>query len=81
MMFDSNPVNGTHLWYLPMIILFYVFSPGVNTKNFPKSIVLILLAFGFFVLLDRLTLLRPFSECARYWPAFVGGGIFSLIFK
>jgi len=76
MMFDSDPVNGTHLWYLPMIFLFYVFSPAVSTESFPKSIVFILLTFGSFVLLGRLTSLRTFSECARYWPAFVGGGIF-----
>ena len=76
MMFDSDPVNGTHLWYLPMIFLFYVFSPAVNTKSVPQSIVFILLAFVSFVLLDKLTSFRTFSECASYWPAFVGGGIF-----
>lgn len=73
MMFDSDLVNGTHLWYLPMILLFYVFSPAVNTRSFPKSIVFIFLTFGSYVLLGRLTSLRTFSECARYWPAFVGG--------
>ena len=40
-----------------------------------------LLVFGFFVLMAKLTSLRTFSECIRYWPAFVGGGYFSRLFS
>jgi peptidoglycan/LPS O-acetylase OafA/YrhL len=81
MMFDSDPVNGTHLWYLPMIFLFYMFSPAVKTKSLSKSVLLIFLAFGSFVLMSKLTSLRTFAECIRYWPAFVGGVFFSIVFK
>lgn len=76
LMYDNDPVNGTHLWYLPMIFIFYLFSPAITGNVLWKNALLVIGAFVFFKIGYFATNIRTFQECSTYWGVFVGGGHF-----
>lgn len=80
LMYDNDPVNGTHLWYLPMIFIFYLFSPAITGNVLWKNALLVIGAFVFFKIGYFATNIRTFQECSTYWGVFVGGGIFCRLF-
>lgn len=55
-----GPINGTHLWYLPMIFIFYLLSPILNSDRLLKSLVFL----SFFIMLN--TILYMQTKCVTY---------------
>lgn len=73
---NGDPVNGTHLWYLPMIFIFYFLAPIINSKNSSKFIIGTLAFFILAIIFSKVTSIRTFSECFHYIGIFIGGSIF-----
>lgn len=73
---NGDPVNGTHLWYLPMIFIFYFLAPIVNNNNSSKFIIGTLAFFILAIIFSKVTNIRTFSECFHYIGIFIGGSIF-----
>lgn len=73
---NGDPVNGTHLWYLPMIFVFYFLAPLINGNNSSKFIIGTLIFFILSIILSKITDIRTFSECFHYIGIFIGGSIF-----
>lgn len=64
-------VNGTHLWYLPMLFLCIV----VTSSHFYSKYPFVLVAFSYivFLLLSKFTHFRTFTEYYIYFPVFYAG--------
>jgi len=71
-------INGTHLWYLPMLFMIFFFEPLFETY---KKNIFILCLFSFLIIVAFLTLninFRTFYEFRIYLPVFLFGFIFFL---
>lgn len=75
-MYNGDPINGTHLWYLPMIFLLYFFSPLINRKLSFSTIIIYFIVFVAFNYLTKLTGFRTFSEVYHYMGFFLCGAYF-----
>lgn len=75
-MFDGDPVNGTHLWYLPMIFFLYFLSPLINRKFSFFTMIIYFIVFLVSIFLAKLTGFRTFSEVYRYMGYFLCGAYF-----
>lgn len=73
---NSDPVNGTPLWYLPMIFLLYFLAPVVNTKNVSKFIAGLLIFTAVCYILWFTTNITTFKNCLKYAGYFVSGALF-----
>lgn len=80
-MYNNDPVNGTHLWYLPMIFVFYLLAPILNSPFSLKSSLSLLIIFVLFYFLYKLTYFRTFGACFYYFGYFVSGVCFSRIHR
>lgn len=76
-----DTINGTHLWYVPMIFLFYFLLPIVHCKSLKKIILFSLLFLAINILLFRLTKLRTFYECCHYFSYFMSGLMMNKLLK
>lgn len=77
-MFDDfpSPINGTHLWYLPMLfICLCVISLDIYKPQF--SFCLIFLFWIICVGLYRFVPIRTISECFHYLPVISAGYLFN----
>lgn len=73
---DGDPVNGTHLWYLPMIFIFYFLAPIINSDSSSKFIIGTLAFFFLSIILSKITGIKTFLECFQYIGVFVAGSAF-----
>lgn len=79
MMFDNNPINGTHLWYIPMIFLcILVVSIQVyKPRLWWVSVCIYLIA----VKLQNYTNWRTLWEFVQYFPIFYIGFCFNALLE
>lgn len=75
-MYDGDPVNGTHLWYLPMIFLLYFLSPFINRELSYFIMIIYFIVFFVFIFLAKFTGFRTFSEVFHYMGYFLCGAYF-----
>ena len=75
-MYNNDPVNGTHLWYLPMIFGLYMLSPLVNRDISAKVCFSYLALFLCLIILYKITNFRTFGECFHYLGVFLCGAYF-----
>ena len=76
LMYDGDPINGTHLWYLPMIFLLYFLSPFINRELSFYTMIIYFIVFLVFIFLVKHTGFRTFSEVLRYMGCFLCGAYF-----
>ena len=76
-----DTINGTHLWYLPMIFIFYLLLPVIQCESLKKIILYSLLFITINAILDRFTGFRTFNECGRYFCYFMSGAIMNKFLK
>lgn len=62
---NNNPVNGTHLWYLPMIFLFYLLKPIAISNNVKVFALGLLLTLVILYLGGHFSHIRTFYECQK----------------
>lgn len=64
-------INGTHLWYLPMLFLCVI----VGAAHFyaRKSLVVVIVCYIAIVVLGKFTHFRTFMEFSYYFPVFYAG--------
>lgn len=75
-MFDDfpSPVNGTHLWYLPMLFIIMMIVKFVNgSECIYKRFGVLTVTWIIFLLMYKTTSFRTFSECFTYLPIFIIG--------
>ncbi|MCH5175385.1 MAG: acyltransferase [Prevotellaceae bacterium] len=76
-----GPINGTHLWYLPMIFIFYLLLPIVHSQSLKKIILYSLFFVAINTILSKLTDYRTFDECGRYFCYFMSGAMMNKLLK
>lgn len=69
----GDAINRTHLWYLPMIFIFYLLLPIIRFKNPLKMMICASLFYVICFFLHKLTLFRTFGECTNYIGYFMAG--------
>lgn len=75
-----NTIRDTHLWYLPMIFVFYLLLPVLKSKSIRITIGGILATVFLFVVLGRITDIKLFSDCLKYYGFFVAGAFLNKYF-
>lgn len=75
-MYISCPsaINGTHLWYLPMLFLCIVVTSSHFYSKYPYAVVAF--CYLLFLLLSKFTHFRTFTEYYIYFPVFYAGFLF-----
>ena len=76
-----NTIKDTHLWYLPMIFVFYLLLPILKSKSIRITIGGVLVAMFLFVVFGRITDIKLFSDCLRYYGYFVTGALLNKYFR
>ena len=79
--YNGDPVNGTHLWYLPMIFILYFLAPFINSSSPMKFAAGVSVFFVVSFILYRITGIRTFNECTHYIGLFVCGSVFCRVVK
>lgn len=70
---SRNTIMDTHLWYLPMIFVFYLMLPIIKSENFKTIIGGIVTILLLFIVLGRLTDIKLFYSCVMYLGYFLTG--------
>lgn len=73
---DTNPIIGTHLWYLPMIFIFYLLKPILRSDNIYIFCGGILSFLFISEILSYVTCLTLFSRCNYYFGYYICGALF-----
>lgn len=72
-MFDTwpSPINGTHLWYLPMLFLCIIITSLYFYSGQP--LLYIVLSYIITAIIGHFSQVRTFTELTHYYPVFVFG--------
>lgn len=76
MMFDNSPINGTHLWYIPMIFCCIILTSIQTFK--PKLWWIPIVAYFALVKLQAFVQYRTLWEIIQYYPIFYFGYLTNL---